>query len=113
MEKLLSLNKDFLFKKAYAKGKSYVSRSVVLYSLKNADPHSTLLGITVSAKRGNAVKRTRMRRVIREAYRQLYPTIKKGYIIVIVARSACLTAKSDTVRGELASLINKAGLSAE
>jgi len=46
----------------------------------------TRLGITVSKKIGNAVKRNRIKRVIRELFRLNKNRFPVGYDIVIVAR---------------------------
>jgi len=48
----------------------------------------TKLGIAVNAKLGKAVKRSRVKRIIREGYRENLPLIKDGLIIVVAARGA-------------------------
>lgn len=109
-KKIRSLKENFLFQKAYNKGKNYVSGNLVLYVMKNYDRKSTLMGITVVKNRGKAVVRNKIRRRIREAYRTFHPFIKEGFIIVIVARKACADACFTVIQDELYALLNKATL---
>lgn len=109
-KKILSLKENHLFQKVYKKGKSYVSSTLVLYVLKNYDRKHTLVGITVRKNRGGAVIRNRIRRKIKEAYRILSPFVKDGFIIVIVARTACKNAHFTVIQDELYALLKKAAL---
>lgn len=68
------------------------------------------MGITTSKKIGNAVRRSRSRRVIREAVRGLAPTIKSGYDLVLVARTKTPFVKSTEVMEALKQQLEKAGL---
>jgi ribonuclease P protein component len=52
------------------------------------------VGITAGKKVGNAVKRNRARRVIREGFRQVLPQVNSGVDIVFVARARTLAMKS-------------------
>ena len=64
----------------------------------DGSPMKTKLGITVNRKLGKACKRNRVKRLIREAYRENYSYIKDGYIMVIAARAAAFAA----IRGQAA-----------
>lgn len=108
--KIHSLKENHLFQKAYKKGKSISAGTVVLYAMKNYDNKTTLVGITVAKSLGNAVKRNRMKRKIKEAYRNLHPFVKEGYIIVLVARKACFNAHFTVIQDELYALLKKATL---
>lgn len=93
VKKLYPLCENHLFSKAYRKGKSDVNKYIAVYVLKN---HSrvdgknsiTKLGITVNRKLGKAVKRSRVKRIIRAAYRENMQHIKQGYLIIVAARTA-------------------------
>ena len=101
-KKFTSLKQNHLFGLAYGKGKCHVQPCVAVYILKDRIPQNkTRLGITVSKKRGKAVQRNRAKRIIREAFRRLYPQVKDGYIIVAVARQSCMTASSAVVEKQL------------
>lgn len=72
-----------------------------------------MLGITVSKKRGKAVERNRAKRIIREAFRRLYPQVKDGYIIVVVARQSCMDSTSAVVYSQLKEILVGASLLCE
>ena len=112
--KFHSVGENHLYLKAYKNGAKTVCRDVVLYVMK--DKHASLLmkahpkkekvnriGITVTKKIGGAVVRTRARRVIREAYRLIEKEydVKKGYILIFVARDSVVSANSTDIKMQL------------
>lgn len=109
MAKINSLCRNNDFRRAYARGKSYVTPVVVIYVMKNREK-SRRVGITTSKKIGNAVQRNRARRVIREAYRQLMPRLKRGYDLVFVARGRTPFVKSTDVLKAMEKQLQAAGL---
>ena len=121
--KYTSITENHLFHKAYTKGKKYCGKLVAVYVLSDytarrrmlANPckeYYNRLGISVSKKLGGAVVRSRVRRIVREGYRSAcaYTNMKKGYLIVIGARSAAVGAKSTDVRGELIRAFTELGM---
>ena len=82
---------------------------LVVYVMKNRD-RGLRVGITTSKKTGNAVKRSRSRRVIREAVRALAPRIRDGYDLVLVARGKTPFVKSTQEQEALEQQLEKAGL---
>ena len=109
--RIQTLKENHLFSRAYRKGRCFSGKYVALYVLNNnRDKDQNKLGITVSKNRGNAVKRNRVKRIIREAYRVFHPFIKEGHIIVIVARQPCVEAHVSVVVSELEVLLSKAAL---
>ena len=110
-KRLVSLTQNHLFGLAYTKGKCYSCRTAAVYILKNRRATAkTMLGITVSKKRGKAVERNRAKRIIREAFRRLYPQVKEGYIIVVVARQSCMDSTSAVVYSQLKEILDGAAL---
>lgn len=80
------LKKDSDFRKVYKYGKSVANKYLVMYILNNKLGYSRL-GISVSKKVGNATVRNKVKRRIREAYRNLIDeNVKSGYDIVVIAR---------------------------
>lgn len=113
-KKLISLKQNHLFGLAYKKGKCFSCRTAAVYILKNRQAGAkTMLGITVSKKRGKAVERNRAKRIIREAFRRLYPQVKEGYIIVVVARQSCIDSTSAVVYSQLKEILTGAALLCE
>ena len=109
MEPVVSLCKNHEFRRAYARGKSYVSPVVVAYVLKNRS-RTLRVGITTSKKIGGAVERNRARRVIREAFREIAPKVRPGYDIVFVARGRTPFVKSTQVREQMLRQMRDAGI---
>lgn len=109
MDKIVSLCKNNEFRRAYARGKSYVTPLLVVYVVKNRKRQARV-GITTSKKVGNAVQRNRSRRVLREAYRQLAGRVKPGYDLVLVARGRTPFVKSTQVQRHLEQQLAAAGV---
>ena len=113
---------NHLYSKAYAKGKKFVGRRVVVYILpdyaagriQRADPNKrrhNRVGITVTKKLGGAVERNRAKRIIREGYAEaMKRPIKQGFLIVIVARSSVLNARSQDLAKDLSAAFDNLGL---
>ena len=80
------LNQNADFQRLYRSGAFCSLGSALLYVRPNRLPYNRL-GITAGKKIGNAVKRNRAKRIIREAYRAAEPMLPIGLDIVVVARS--------------------------
>jgi ribonuclease P protein component len=112
---ILPLKENHLFSKAYTKGKCEVTKLCAVYVMRNfkrnpdGSPMKTKLGITVNRKLGKACKRNRVKRLIREAYRENYSYIKDGYIMVIAARAAAFAPhiKSADMSKAVRSVVSK------
>lgn len=112
--KYLSLKENHLFTKAYKKGKKVVAKRLVVYlikdgageRLKRTNPEGVSvnrIGYTVSRKFGHAFERNRVKRIMREAYRNLLKnfSVSGGNIIVICARDAAKGVKMNAVYADL------------
>ena len=88
-----SIKQNYIFRRAYRKGKSYVFPTMVIYVLGSGRQNETRLGITAAKKLGNAPTRNRIRRIIRAAFAK-YADILPKCDIVVVARSKCAFVKS-------------------
>lgn len=91
MKAAVTLKKNHEFRRLYQKGASAVAGGMVLYCRKNRLGHNRV-GFTVSVKLGNAVKRNRARRRLREVYRLAGPRLRQGWDLILVARGRTLTA---------------------
>lgn len=96
-----SVKENYIFRRAYRKGKQYVFPSMVVYVLPK-EGTGPRLGITVTKKQGNAPTRNRIRRIIRAAFSENRDILPNKDIIV-VARSRCAVAKST----EIAALVRE------
>ena len=106
---IVPLTENYEFKRVYARGKSVVRPTVVVYCMKKSGP-APRVGITASKKIGNAVKRNRARRVLRESTRELYPQIKPGIDLVLVSRGKTPFVNCSIVKTELASALEELGV---
>ena len=109
MSKLAVLVKNNEFQRVYSKGKYAASAFLVIYVLPNR-VNQTRFGITTSKKVGNAVKRNRMRRLIRENLRTLSDRLISGVDIVIVARKTEEMVSLEAIGKELRYLLHKLDL---
>lgn len=109
-KKYVSVKKDREFRYLFKKGTSIVNSAFVCY-LRPNKRRVNRLGIVTSKKIGNAVKRSRARRVIREAFRLFEPEIRrdgdKRYDFIIVARGKTPYMKSDKLYGLFKKLITE------
>lgn len=100
-----SIKENYIFRRAYKKGKSYVFPTMVIYVLKGRG-REPRLGITVTKKQGNAPTRNRMRRIIRAAFaakRDILPNAD----IIVVARTKCAFVKSTDLEAPIAEVFGK------
>lgn len=108
MDVIVPLTDNRDFRRLYTRGKSMVSPTLVTYVRKNRG-EGVRVGITTSKKVGNAVKRSRCRRVIRAAFRSLYPRVAPGYDFVFVARGRTPFLKSTQICRVMAAHLREAG----
>ncbi len=101
---ITSIKENYIFRRAYRKGKSIVLPTMVLYILPSRQK-KTRLGITVTKKQGNAPTRNRIRRIIRAAFAESETLLPKADIIV-VARTKCAFVKSTTLVQQLRSVFS-------
>ena len=83
MRKIKTLKKNYEFKNVLNKGKFYKGKYVTIYLLKNKKEEN-IIGIAISKKLAKAVKRNRIKRLIRESYRLQKDNLEKGYNIVFI-----------------------------
>jgi ribonuclease P protein component len=103
------LTKSNDIKRVRQLGKSYAHPLIVLIALQN-QRNTSRFAVIAGRSAGNAVKRNRVKRWIREAVRPLIPDIEPGWDIVIVARRPIADANFQNSRKALLTLLNRAQL---
>ena len=110
MKNTVSINENYRFRALYSRGKTAARKTVAAYAMKNRLKTVNRLGITVSVKLGKAVKRNRVKRRIKEAYRLLEPHVKRGWDIVLVARHGALDASFGRITDDVAAALKALSL---
>ncbi len=121
--KNIAITENHLYKKVYDYGTKCACKHIVVYvhtdyhalRLKRENPLKekvNRIGLTVTKKIGGAVIRTRVRRIIRASYQSVDKSyeLKKGLLIVIVAKPSCVTSKSTDIEKDLIYAFTKLGV---
>lgn len=74
------------FTRVFAAKCSASNRHLVIYAAANELPYARI-GLSVSKKLGTAVKRNRIKRLLREAFRLEVRSLLKGYDLVCIPRA--------------------------
>jgi ribonuclease P protein component len=109
------LSRSAEFERVYRQGRSKGNRFLVLYAFPREDGEQAgaRLGLSVGRRVGGAVERTRVKRVLREAFWEEARRLPDGSDYVVVARPEvlALTEREGTegVRSALAELVDGLG----
>jgi ribonuclease P protein component len=109
VQRQFRLTRSTDFKRVRRDGKSYAHPLIVLIAIENQLP-ITRVGVAAGRSVGNAVKRSRAKRLVRAAARELHPQIASGWDLVIIARAPITQVKMLQVRTALLELIHRASL---
>ena len=109
------LSRSAEFERVYRQGRSKANRFLVLYAFPREDSaaEGPRLGLSVGRRVGGAVDRTRVKRVLREAFWEEARRLPAGSDYVVVARpeSLGLTERDGAagIRAALAELVDDLG----
>ena len=110
------LSRSAEFERVYRQGRSKGNRYLVLYAFPRAEDEAQdgpRLGLSVGRRVGGAVDRTRVKRVLREAFWEEAQRLPAGSDYVVVARpeSLALTEREGEpgIRAALAELVDAVG----
>ena len=99
-----------LFQETFAQNKRWVGRYMVLWRRSGAGA-SLRLGVITSKKVSlRANKRNRVRRRMREAYRNLRPYFSGDFDVLLIGRRSMIDADWNDILRELLKLAQRAGL---
>jgi ribonuclease P protein component len=101
------LHQGWQFREVYQSGKSFHGSLMTLVSLSRCPDHGRVAYVA-SRKVGPAVRRNRAKRLLRESYRLLTPSVRERAAWRIwIARSACARATLTQVSAEMGELLNR------
>lgn len=111
MKKMKTLKKNYEFQNVLTKGKFYIGKQITIYITKNSQEFNKI-GIAISKKTCNAVKRNLLKRKIRENYRLIKNKLDKGYNIVFLWNKKIPVEQVDfyIIEKDMENLFTKAGL---
>lgn len=110
--KYTTLKEHHLYNKTFRKGNRYFGKYVSVFVLRDYAARRLMLqnpekkyynrfGLSVSKKVGGAVRRNRVKRILRAGYRAVEPELKTGFLVVISPKEGVLAAKSTDIEREL------------
>ena len=110
--KYTTIKEHHLYNKTFQKGKRYSGKYVSVFVLRDRAAKRLMLehplkkyynrfGVSVTKRVGGAVQRSRVKRILRAAYRAVEPELRTGFLVVISPRDGILAAKSTDVEREL------------
>ena len=94
----LRLKKDF--EDVFASGKKTVTRELVMWNAPGTGTEKKI-GLMVSKKLGGAVKRNRLKRLLREAFRLTQDELKESARIIIYPKAGCAVENMAQARAAL------------
>lgn len=104
------LRKNSEFRIVYQKGQVYWSRYFVLRCLKRSDSGNTRVGIAPSRKIRTAIERNKIKRRVRELYREYQDLIESGMDLVFNIRTNALSVSFFTLKKDFEYLLKKSRL---
>jgi ribonuclease P protein component len=94
------------FDQVFAFGRSAADRHFVVYT-RDTESETSRLGLVVGRKAGNAVRRHRIKRLLREAFRLSRNRFAGGVEVVVVVRTNAWPDTLADVRNALVRLVGK------
>lgn len=105
------LKKNYEFQKVFAKKNYYGGKYLEMFVIDN-NKQSNYMGIAISKKIANSVQRNKIKRLIRENYRQIEDKIVNGktYVILWKKKASLENATYYNVKEDIDRIFKKANL---
>lgn len=87
MRKAQRVKSEKDFQRVFKQGTSFANRQFVVYLYEKKDQPHFRLGLSVSKRLGNAVKRNQIKRYIRQAFLELKDELRQDVDYVVIARN--------------------------
>ena len=112
MKKTKMLKKNYEFKNILKKGNYYSGKRIEAFIKKNNSKDINFLGIAISVKVAKAVKRNKIKRLIRENYKNYEEQIKTSNTIVFLwkKKTDIEEASYENIRQDMQTIFKKDNL---
>ena len=109
--KTIMLKKNYEFQKVFAKKNYYGGKYLEMFVIDNNKQYN-YMGIAISKKIANSVQRNKIKRLVRENYRQIEEKIVKGktYVILWKKKASIENATYYNVKEDIDRIFKKANL---
>lgn len=109
MKKTKMLKKNYEFKAILTKGKPYFGKNISAFILENGKNYN-FLGLAISVKIGKAVRRNKIKRLLRENYKNLEKDISSGKSIVFLfnKKSDVNSITYENIKDDMENIFKKA-----
>ncbi len=99
------------FQRPFALGRKFTARNAILWAYRRQEKaRGARLGLSVSARLGTAVRRNRLKRLAREAFRLNRASLRPESDLVVYLRPGCRWQALADAERDLRDLCRKAGL---
>jgi len=95
------------FRRTYARGRRLHGRRLIVVAYRRREPGHRL-GLSVSKEHGRAVRRNKIKRILREAFRLTRPWLPGQYDVILIPRKSSDKLRLRDVQDELRHLLQQA-----
>jgi ribonuclease P protein component len=99
--RLRTLQHPWQFRHCYDKGRKLVTHHTVIFLFAPPQPDGVCVGVVASKRVGNAVKRNRAKRLLREAARRNADRWPSNHWVVLVAKSSIVARSAGEIEREI------------
>lgn len=101
MKKTFRIKKNAEFQEVFKKGKSVANRQFVVYCLRRSNQDNYRVGLSVSKKIGNAVKRNQIKRYLRQTFLEISSQLHKDVELIVIARKPAATMNFAEIKSSM------------
>lgn len=112
MKKKYRLKSRLEFQAVYKQGRSAANSAAVVYVLpsKRGRTAPSRVGVAAGRRLGKATVRNRVKRRVKEAVRLLWPRVKPGFELIVIARHAAKDIEFIQLQARLQELFERLGV---